>query len=86
MLFNGNKDIKHIALDDLESLLYEIMSISKLKLPLDNLVVNNFNRNEIICGMKENFDPASFCGEEFKFLALACIYLKKAKKGKHIKL
>ena len=79
MSINTHKKTKPNVLDDLESLIYTILSLSDKPLHWHNLDVNNFQRNEALLKMKENFDIISHCGKKYDFLSKIYLYIKMVK-------
>ena len=71
--------MKPNVLDDLESLMYAILSLSDKPLHWHNLDVNNFQRNETLLKMKENFDIISHCCKKYDFLSKIYVYIKMVK-------
>ena len=76
MSINTHKRIKPNVLDDLESLIYTVLSLSDKPLPWHNLIINNYQRNEALLKMKNDFDIISHCGKKYEFLSKIYEYLR----------
>ena len=72
--------------DDLESLVYTLLYLSKVGLPWENIKCPPARYSNEIFLMKNNFDYYSWCGDEFEFLADILEFLKiKTKKNDELK-
>lgn len=70
--------------DDIESLIYTLLYISKLGLPWQSLYCAKKSKYKVTLEMKINFDYVEYCGLEFEFLAKTLEYLKKVNEEKKI--
>ena len=80
MSIGSHQKFKPTILDDIESLIYTVIELSRINLPWKHLRICNYQRNNILLDKKKKLNIIQLCEEEFDFIAKIYFYINKVKK------